>query len=1102
MQSAAENRIPPPQALPADVGSIAPAVLDLAQRLFQADAYAIWRRDPDTLEWASAGDVGLPENYPRHIGRSSHELSPHVLQFEDVAQAPMLEERRAGYLRAGIQSILAVPLCVSGEYSATLTFYYHQLHRFSADEIQAASALANLAACAFSAAELSTEQKRLREAAELAEKRSTFLARASKVLASSLDYETTLKHIAGLVVPELADWCTIHLAQPGEDPLQVAVAHADPAKLSWARAAQEKLSYDPDAPTGLANVLRTGAPELYPHISDEMLCAAIQDPEKLEIMRQVGFTSLVIVPLIARETVLGAVTLISAESGVHFDQHTMELAQDLARRAAIAIDNARLLRTSQATLAALARSEARFRRLMDANIIGIQFANERGQVTDANDAFLSMTGYDRDDLTAGRVTWCALTGGELQREPLGAVEEGSATSVERELVRKDGARFPALVGAARFAESPDEALAFILDLTDLKRAEEAVRYVTEHAHCLLWHAFVEAPEPPRAAYKWDVRLFDEQAADRFLSLERNPGESYIAAFYRHKPPEDQKRSDAAARHAFETGAPGYQLDYRCLGKDGRHHWLHEETRLDRVGPGRWRAVGVCTEITERKRLEDAALRLAAIVQSSQDAIVGVSLDGIITSWNRGAERIHGYTADEAVGRPISMLTPPEEADDLPEIMERLKRGEAIEYYETVRLRKDGSAFDASFSISPIKDPSGNVIGASKIARDITERKALEAELRRRVDELAAADQRKDEFLAMLAHELRNPLGAISNAVHVLKKPAADAATRERAVQVLQRQVLHQSRMVGDLLDVSRLTRGLVAIRRERVDLNLLLRETGEDYRATLEARGLELKLSLSDQPLWVNGDAIRLTQVVGNLISNAAKFTDAGGRVTLATELTSAGFGRVTVSDTGEGIPTPLLPVIFGSFVQGDRTLARSRGGLGLGLAIVKGLVELHGGTVRADSRGRGQGAQFSFSLPLTTAPVAAAASAIAPPVSCEALRVLVVEDNRDAAETLRDVLEMQGYEVALALTGAAALDKARDWKPDVVLCDIGLPAMDGYEVARALRGDPALNPRRLIAVTGYGEDEHRRRAQEAGFDQHLLKPVDPDALHRLLQSI
>jgi len=1103
MQPAVDGSVPPLQAVPADLATIAPAVLDLAQRLFQADAYAIWRRAPDTLEWASEVDAGLPADYPRHIGRWQHPLTPDVLRFEDVAEEPLLEARREAYLRAGIRSILAVPLCVGGEYSVTLTFYYHEVRRFSEDEVRAATALANLAACAITAAQLGREQQALREAAEAAERRSKFLAQASKVLASSLDYETTLKHIAELVVPELADWCTVHLVRPGELAQQVAVAHVDPAKLEWARAVHDRLRYDPKAVHGLANVLRTGQPELYSHVSPQMLAFAVPDPERLELLRQVGMTSVVIVPLIARETVLGAITLISAESGVRFDRRTVELAEDLARRAATAIDNARLLHEAQTAFAALARSEARFRRLMDANIIGIQFADEQGRVTDANDAFLRMTGFDRADLAAGRLTWSALTGGELDREPPGAAEEGSPAPAERDLIRKDGARFPALVGAARFAEYPNEALAFILDLTDLKRAEEAVRYVTDHAHCLLWHAFVDAPVPPRTSYAWDVRLFDEQAADRFLPLERNPGESYIEAFYRHKPPEDQRRSDAAARHAFETDAPGYQLDYQCLGRDGQYHWLHEETRLDRVGPGRWRAVGVCTEITERKRLEDAALRLAAIVESSQDVIVGMTLDGVITSWNRGAERIHGYSAAEAVGRPISIVTTPEDAGEFQQLAERLKRGEAIEYYETVRLHKDGTRFDVSLSISPIKDPSGNVIGASKIARDITERRALEAELRRRVDELAAADRRKDEFLAMLAHELRNPLGAISNAVHVLKKPTASAEVRMRAVEVLQRQVLHQSRMVDDLLDVSRLTRGLVAIRRELVDLNQLVQDTGEDYRAALEAQDLELVVNLCDQPLWICGDAIRLTQVIGNLLSNAAKFTGAGGRVTLSAELDQESHcGRVTVSDSGEGIPMPLLPVIFGSFVQGDRTLARSRGGLGLGLAIVKGLVELHGGSVRADSRGRGHGAQFSFTLPLDVAPAVTSTRAAAPPVTCQTLRVLVVEDNRDAAETLRDVLEMQGYEVALALTGLIALDKARQWKPDVVLCDIGLPGMDGYEVARALRGDPELNPRRLIAVTGYGEDEHRKRAQEAGFDQHMLKPVDPDALHRLLQSI
>lgn len=1088
--------------MPAEIASIAPVVLDLAQRLFAADAYAIWRRRSlDSEEWVAISDAGLPENYPRTISGSIPISTPTVLVFEDACEAPELKERMAAYREAGIRSILTVPICVRGECTVTLSFYYRRPRRFNPEEIRTATALANLAASAITTAELHEEQQRLRQAAELAEKRSRFLAEASKVLASSLDYETTLKHIADLVVPELADWCTIDLVQPDGPPLQVAVAHKDPARLAWAREVQPKLPFHADAPTGLARVLRTGKPELYPYISDELLVETIADPEQLDIVRQIGITSLVVVPLIAREQILGAITLISAESGVRYDERTVALAEDLARRAATAIDNARLFHDSRAAAAALVRSEARFQQLMHAGVIGIQFSNRDGVILDANEAFLRLTGYDREDLAARRICWSTLTSGAYSREPIGPSEAGRILPVELELVRKDGSRFPALVGAARSEDTPEESPAVVLDLTALKRAEEAVRHLTEHARCLFWHAYVDAPAAPGEPYRWDIRMFDEAAADRFIPLDRRPGESYMGAFYRNKPREDRLLGEQIAREAFESNAPGYELDFRCRGRDGKLHWLHEQTHLERLGPDRWRAVGVCTEITERKELEEAALRLAAIVESSQDAIIGQSLDGVITSWNRGAERMYGYSAEEAVGQPITMLTPPDVVNELPQIMERLARGEMIEHYETVRMRKDGSLLDVSLSISPIVDQTGRVVGAAKIARDITDKKALEAELRRRVEELAAADRRKDEFLAMLAHELRNPLGAISNALHVLQQSHATEPMRHRAVKVLQRQVLHQSRMVDDLLDVSRLTRGLMVIRQEPVDLNRLVRDTAEDYRATLEAEGLTLELDLACADLWVHGDTVRLVQVLGNLLTNAAKFTARGGRVTVATTADEAGNARVTVRDTGEGIVPKLLPVVFDSFVQGERSLARSRGGLGLGLAIVRGLVELHGGSVKAESPGPGAGASFTFALPRIPGRNRGVASDEHVDAAERSLRVLLVEDNRDAAESLRDVLELHGYEVELAFTGTMALDTAHRWKPDVVLCDIGLPGMNGYDVARALRSSPDLPLRRLIAITGYGEEEHRRRVRDAGFDEHLLKPIDPERLHQLLQS-
>jgi PAS domain S-box-containing protein len=426
-----------------ELAEIAPPLLELAQRLFAADAYALWRRF-ESGEWRAIADAGLSADYPRHISPPSASLPPQVLQFENVASEPMLEGRRAVYVAEGIRSILAIPVALHGELSATFTFYYRSPRRFEEDEIRLATGLASLAGRAITTAELHLEQQRLRQAAEAAERRAAFLAQASSMLASSLDYQVTLQRVANLTVPVLADWCVVHLSHAGQNPTRVAVAHVDPEKLRWERSVYEQLRYDPHSVRGLANVLRTGKTELYPRITDEMLVALVDDPQRLEILRKLGLTSVIIAPLIARDQVLGAITLISAESGVQYDQKSVELAEDLAQRAAVAIDNARLYQDSQQALRALARSEARFRRLVEANIIGIQFCDERGRIMEANEAFLRMTGYSQDDLDGGRLSWSLLTG-EGSRAAAPLVGDGvQQTPLEIELVRNDGTRFPAL----------------------------------------------------------------------------------------------------------------------------------------------------------------------------------------------------------------------------------------------------------------------------------------------------------------------------------------------------------------------------------------------------------------------------------------------------------------------------------------------------------------------------------------------------------------------------------------------------------------------------------------------------------------------------------
>ncbi len=382
----------------------------------------------------------------------------------------------------------------------------------------------------------------------------------------------------------------------------------------------------------------------------------------------------------------------------------------------------------------------------------------------------------------------------------------------------------------------------------------------------------------------------------------------------------------------------------------------------------------------------------------------------------------------------------------------------------------------------------------------SEKRQAEEALQQRVEELAEADRRKNAFLAMLAHELRNPLAPLRNALHLLKLPGADSSTHQQAREVMERQVHHLARLVDDLLDVSRLSRGLIQPELAPLDLTQLVRVVAADQARAVQEAGLALELQLPTQAVWVRGDTTRLTQVFDNLLNNAVKFTPRGGRVMfrLAAEADRRQ-AVVTIRDTGIGIEPTLLPRVFETFTQADHSLDRSRGGLGLGLSLVKGLVELHGGAVRAASAGLDQGAEFTFQLPLLPEPAVQSPVSALPCHTARTLRVLVIEDNRDTADTLRQVLEMLGHEVAVAYSGPAGVEAAMECRPDAVLCDIGLPGLDGYGVAAALRGQPATASARLVAVTGYGQEDDRRRSREAGYDHHLVKPVDPDVLQALL---
>lgn len=371
------------------------------------------------------------------------------------------------------------------------------------------------------------------------------------------------------------------------------------------------------------------------------------------------------------------------------------------------------------------------------------------------------------------------------------------------------------------------------------------------------------------------------------------------------------------------------------------------------------------------------------------------------------------------------------------------------------------------------------------------------ELRRAESALRDENNRKDDFIAALSHELRNPLAPMRSSLSVLERVAPSGEQGRKAMLVLNRQIQHLVHLIDDLLDVTRIARGKVRLVRERLELGALLRRTLEDHRADFDARAISLVERLAETPVWVDGDATRLVQVVGNLLANAVKFTPRGGRVEVV-ERIDGKWAVVSVRDNGAGIPPEIRDVVFEPFVQAPQALDRPSGGLGLGLAMVKGLVELHGGTVVVNSAGLGKGSEFTIRLPMTSAPTAR-------PPAMDALssrrsrRVLVVDDTIDAADSLAELLRLEGHVVRVAYDGPSALTIARDFHPEIVFCDIGLPEVDGYQLARAMRADDTLRDVQLVALSGYTRSEDRQRSAAAGFDCHLAKPPELETIERVI---
>lgn len=640
-----------------------------------------------------------------------------------------------------------------------------------------------------------------------------------------------------------------------------------------------------------------------------------------------------------------------------------------------------------------------------------------------------------------------------------------------------------------------------------------------------------------------------------------------------------------------------------------------------VGQGAKREALTSGDVVNHEWAEGSRELLAAIVSASDDAIVSKSLDGTILSWNAGAERLYGYSAAEMIGRSINLIIPGRLQAEEQSNLARLRQGERIEHFETVRVTKDGREIFVSLTVSPVRDTLGRIVGASKVARDITEKKrteqALQAseerfrELANNIDQFAwtcnelgyatwynqrwydftgttleqvrgegwkavhhpdyvdlvaaslatgveseepweatfplrgkdgeyrwflsraipirdadgqvirwfgtntditeqrelelalrDADRRKDEFLATLSHELRNPLASITSSLEVLNRAGEDPDLVSTAHDAIGRQTSHLVRLVDDLLDVSRITRDRIELRNTSVELDQTLRQAIEVCLPLTQQYEQTIECEVPDEAVHLDADPVRLLQVLNNLLTNACNFSPPGSSIRL-TAVLEGEYVRISVSDNGAGIAPEHLESIFEIFAQGHHSSESPTRGLGVGLSLVKRLVELHGGSIQVRSDGLGKGSEFTIRLPLAADPIRADSVSDDRDVRAgdSAMRILVVDDNVDNAESLSMLLSLNGHETRIAFDGLVALELAGEFRPEVVLLDIGLPKMNGLDVCRRIRKEPWGGEVKIIAVTGWGQDIDRRKSADAGFDHHLVKPVQYSHIEQALSS-
>jgi PAS domain S-box-containing protein len=838
----------------------------------------------------------------------------------------------------------------------------------------------------------------------------------------------------------------------------------------------------------------------------------------------------------------------------------------------------------------------------------------RGVITFVNPVAERLTGWSSADAKGTHLTSVFRIVNEHTREPaenpVGKVlEHGQTVALANHtvLIRRDATECAIEDSAAPIVADGGETLGVVLVFHDVS-ARRALELQVERSERELADFFEQAIVGLQSVDSRGVILRANRAQLNMLGYARD---EYVGKNIAEFHADQSTIADILAR--LTAGEAIIDREAEMVCKDGSIRIVLLNSNVLRGPAGEFVHTRCFTQdVTSQRRAEADSRRLAAIVESSDDAIIAKDIDGIVTSWNVGAEHLFGYAASEMVTQSIERLIPPERLEEEKEILGRIRRGERVSTLETVRLRKDGVAIEVSLTISPIRDAFGLVVGASTIARDITELKRQRKELeggravlqeitdalpalislvdtagyyrlnnreyeewfqmpremvtgrhmrevlgedawtivgphiadalagrkvnyeaevdyrgagrrwinatytplrvdgrvagaavlvmdvgdRKRVERaLVDADRRKDEFLATLAHELRNPLAPVRAAVETLKAQASTPARMERARDIIDRQVRVMTRLIDDLMDVSRITQSRIVLQTERIPIQKPVEIALETSRPSIEARGAHLSVQLPAEPVYLCGDVVRLSQVFSNLLDNAAKFSHPGGAIELSMVRVDDAI-VVTVADHGIGVAPEILPGIFEMFSRGNAG-AHDRPGLGIGLALARGIVEMHGGSIAAHSNGVGSGTSLTVRLPVSQEDAAAAAPPAPDTTSVPAARrrILVVDDYQDAAESLAELLRDMGHEVFVAFDALSGVRLAGEKLPDVMFLDIGMPNVDGIEACRRIREQPWGQRIWLVALSGWSQTTDRERTGNAGFDRHLVKPVDAAVL-------